>query len=265
VNQHQSQQPLIALEHGCNFRQISGQLGHGGRRVRARNLYRSGVLAYFSPLDHQQLSAFGIRTIVDLRRADERRREPTRWCSTDVTTLTANDESAPASLLRVALRSDQTLANMRQAMLDVYRGMPESLAGQLRSLFDRLTQGEVPILIHCSAGKDRTGFAVAVLLTGLGVSRAAILQDYLYTNEAVNLERFVLEHHPGAARHADSAHPLKRVPQDVRDALMRANEEYLNAALQALEQQYGSVENYLSQRLSIDAHKLATIRNTLLE
>jgi protein-tyrosine phosphatase len=265
VNQDQSRQPLIALEHGCNFRQISGQLGHGGRRVRARNLYRSGVLAYFSPLDHQQLSAFGIRTIVDLRRADERRREPTRWCSTDVTTLTANDESAPASLLRVALRSDQTLANMRRAMLDVYRGMPESLAGQLRSLFDRLTQGEVPILIHCSAGKDRTGFAVAVLLTALGVSRAAILQDYLYTNEAVNLERFVLEHHPGAARHADSAHPLKRVPQDVRDALMRAHEEYLNAALQALEQQYGSVETYLSQRLSIDAQKLATIRDMLLE
>ena len=103
------------------------------------------------------------------------------------------------------------------------------------------------------------------MLAGLGVSRAAILQDYLYTNEAVNLERFVLEHHPGAARHPHSVHPLKRVPQDVRDALMRANEEYLNAALEALQQQYGSVEDYLSQRLSVDAHRLESIRNTLLE
>jgi protein-tyrosine phosphatase len=265
VNQPLSQPPLIPLEHGCNFRQISGQMSRDGRRVRAGKLYRSGVLAYFSAQDHQQLASVGIRTIVDLRRADERRREPTRWCSSDVTTLTANDESAPASLLRFALRPDQTPANMRQAMIDVYRGMPESLADQLRALFDRLLQGQVPLLIHCSAGKDRTGFASAVVLEALGVPRAAIVQDYLHTNEAVNLERFVLEHHPGVARHKDSIHPLKRTSQEVRDALLRAHEHYLDAALEALEQKYGTVENYLSQRLSIDAQQLATIRHTLLE
>jgi len=228
-------------------------------------LFRSGVLAYFSELDHQRLSAYGIRTIVDLRRADERRREPTRWCSPEVITLSADDETTPASLLRFALRTAQTPANMRQAMIDVYRAMPDSLAGRLRALFESLDRGETPILVHCAAGKDRTGFAIAVILEAVGVSRATVLEDYLYTNHAVDLERFVIEHHPGGTRHADTRHPLKQLAPDVRNALLGADAAYLNAALTAVERTYGSVEGYLERRLGVNQHTLARIRDALLE
>jgi protein-tyrosine phosphatase len=256
---------LIALEHGCNFRQVSDHVGHGGRRLRAGRLFRSGVLAYFSELDHEQLSAYGIRTIVDLRRADERRREPTRWCSPEVITLSADDETTPASLLRFALRTAQTQANMRQAMIAVYCAMPDSLADRLRALFESLRRGETPMLVHCAAGKDRTGFAIAVILEALGVSRATVLEDYLYTNHAVDLERFVLAHHPGSTRHPEARHPLKQLAPDVRAALLGADADYLNAALAAIEQTYGCVESYLERRLGVDWRALARVRDALLE
>jgi protein-tyrosine phosphatase len=255
---------LIRLEGGCNFRQISAHPAHAGRRLRPGKLFRSGVLAYFSELDHARLSDLRIRTIVDLRRADERRREPTRWCSQDVLTLAADGESAPASLLRIALRTAQTESKMREAMIDTYRAMPEVLAPQLRVLFESLHRGETPMLIHCAAGKDRTGFAIAVLLEALGVSRATVVQDYLYTNEAVDLEQFVLEHHP-VARNPEARSPLRQLPPEVRNALLGAHAQYLQAAFAAVDQDYGCVEGYLEQRLGVDAPKLEQIRSTLLE
>jgi protein-tyrosine phosphatase len=255
---------LIRLQGGCNFRRISAYPAQGGRRIRPGKLYRSGVLAYFSDLDHAQLSQLGVRTIVDLRRADERRREPTRWHSQDVLTLTADDESAPASLLRIALRTAQTESSMRQAMIDTYRAMPESLAPQLRMLFESLHRGETPMLVHCAAGKDRTGFAIAVLLEALGVARALVMQDYLYTNEAVDLEQFVLAHHP-VARRPEARSPLRQLPADIRHALLGAHAQYLQAALAAVDSSYGCVPGYLQQRLGVDGLQLEQIRSVLLE
>jgi protein-tyrosine phosphatase len=255
---------LIRLEGGCNFRQISAHAAHAGRRLRPGKLFRSGVLAYFSDLDHAQLSNLRIRTIVDLRRADERRREPTRWYSQDVLTLAADAESAPASLLRIALRTAQSESKMREAMIDTYRAMPEVLAPQLQLLFESVHRGETPVLIHCAAGKDRTGFAIAVLLEALGVSRASVMQDYLYTNEAVDLEQFVLAHHP-VARNPEARSPMRQLSAEVRNALLGAHAEYLQAAFAAVDRDYGCVEGYLEQRLGVDAPKLEQIRSTLLE
>jgi protein-tyrosine phosphatase len=255
---------LIRLEGGCNFRQISGYSTHDGRRIRSGALFRSGVLAYFSPPDHLRLSALGIRTIVDLRSSDERRREPTCWCDDEATTLSVDDETAPASLLRMALKTTPTELSMRQAMLDTYRAMPAALADRLVVLFGALHRGDTPLLIHCSAGKDRTGFAVAILLGALGVPRATILEDYLYTNQAVDLERFVSKHYPGARR-PDRKNPLSQLPEGVRKALLHAHAEYLQAAFASLEESDGSLEGYLERRLAMDSRKLVRLRDQLLE
>jgi protein-tyrosine phosphatase len=255
---------LIQLEGGCNFRRIGSYRAHNGRRIRSGALFRSGVLAYFSCADQQQLSALRIRTIVDLRSADERRREPTRWCSDDTVVLAVDDQRAPASLLRMALRTAPTQIGMRQAMLDTYRAMPQALADRLRILFDCLHRGDTPLLVHCSAGKDRTGFAVALILSALGIPRSTILQDYLYTNQAVDLEQFVSEHYPGARR-PERSKPLLKLPPGVRAALLRADADYLQAAFAALEQSDGSIEAYLQRCLGVDSGKLERLRNQLLE
>jgi protein-tyrosine phosphatase len=254
---------LIRLEGGCNFRQISGHRAQDGRRVRAGKLYRSGVLSYFSPADQQHLATLRMRTIVDLRSADERRREPALWPDQDVVLLSVEDEAAPASLLRMALKTMPTEASMRRAMIDTYQSMPEALSDRMRLVFECLHREDTPTLIHCAVGKDRTGFAIAMILGALGVSRTIILQDYLYTNEA-DLERFVIEHHPGLRR-PEAGHPLMLLPPAVRQALLGAHPEYLQAALAAVDERYGCVEGYLAQRLGVDAQTLNRIRNHLLE
>jgi len=255
---------LIRLEGGCNFRQIMGHRARDGRRVRAGKLYRSGVLSYLSSADQQRLAALRMRTIVDLRSADERRREPTVWASEDVQLLSVEDETAPASLLRMAVKSTPTEASMRQAMIDTYQSMPEALSDRMRIVFECLHRDDTPTLVHCAVGKDRTGFAIAMILGALGVSRDLILQDYLYTNEAADLERFVLEHHRGL-RYPEAGHPLKHLPPAIRQALLGAHPEYLQAALAAVDQRYGSIEGYLERGLGVDAHKLHRIRDQLLE
>ena len=232
--------------------------------MRAGKLYRSGVLSYFSPADLQRLSALRVHTIIDLRSADERRREPTRWADAHVRVLCVEDETAPASLLRMALKTMPTEASMRQAMIVTYQSMPEALSDRLRLVFDCLHRGDTPALIHCAAGKDRTGFAIAMVLDALGVSRTIILEDYLYTNQAVDLERFVLAHHPGLRR-PQAGHPLGQLPTTIRQALLGAHPEYLQAALAAVDARYGSTQGYLGQRLGIDADELKRMRDHLLE
>jgi protein-tyrosine phosphatase len=164
----------------------------------------------------------------------------------------------------MALKSMPTEASMRQAMIDTYQSMPEALSDRMRIVFECLHRDHTPTLIHCAVGKDRTGFAIAMILGALGVSRDLILQDYLYTNEAADLERFVLEHHPGL-RHPEAGHPLSHLPAAIRRALLGAHAEYLQAALAAVDEGYGSIEGYLQRRLGVGAQKLHRIRDQLLE
>lgn len=255
---------LIRLEGGCNFRQVSGHRTQDGRRIRAGRLYRSGVLSYLSPADHRRLSTLQVRSIIDLRSADERRREPTAWAEQTVQMLSVEDEAAPASLLRMVLKTTPTEASMRQAMIETYQSMPEALTDRMRLVFECLHRDATPALIHCAVGKDRTGFAIAAILESLGISREIVLQDYLYTNEAADLERFVVEHHPGLRR-PEAGHPLKQLPAVIRQALLGAHSEYLLAAMAAVDERYGGFPGYLARRLDVDATMLSRIRNQLLE
>lgn len=265
AGRERSVQKIIALEGGCNFREIGGYPSLDGRRLRPGRLFRSGVMAYLTPVDQQRLAQLGIRTIVDLRRADERRKEPTRWADRSACVLDADNLQDPPPMLRFTLRGAPTLPRMRQAMIGLYRDMPESLASRMGMMFERLVAGELPLLVHCSAGKDRTGFAVALILEVLGITREAVLQDYTFTNRAVDLERFIFEHRAGAAGLAQSSHPLMQVPSDVRNALLTADPDYLSAALEQLCSDYGSAEGYVERRLGLTPQRLLDLRNLLLE
>lgn len=256
---------IIALEGGCNFREIGGFASGDGRRLRSGRLFRSGVMAYLTPADQQRLAQLGIRVILDLRRADERHKEPTRWADPSVRVLDAASSRDPPAMLGFALRESPTREAMRQAMIELYQRMPESLAARLRLMFDCLAAGELPLLVHCSAGKDRTGFGVALILTLLGIEREAVLEDYAFTNQAVDLERFLFDHRASAGGLAQSSHPLMQVPAEVRAALLNADPDYLNAAIQQLERDYGSVAGYLQRRIGLTPQGVHALRNLLLE
>ena len=255
---------VVALQGGCNFRDIGGYRTIDGRTVRWGQVYRAGVLSYFTHDDHAPLKSLGVRTLCDLRRAEERQREPTRWPSA-VNALTWDDGTEAPKIRDFYARRAQNADGMRQAMIDLYVALPSWLASRIRGMFESLAAGEVPLVIHCAAGKDRTGIAIAVLLEILGVDRETVIEDYLLTNHTTDYEQFVRTRRAAQLGLSDNAHPLLTLPQDVRRVLFSAEKDYLSAGLQQIDAQFGSTAGYLRDAAGVGAATQQLIRERLTE
>src|SRR3546814_6866909 len=96
-------------------------------------------------------------------------------------------------------------------MLDSYTAMHKRLAEPLKGIFRSILEGEIPILFHCSAGKDRTGFCAAIILGVIGVSEKTILDEFAFTNEAVDLHAFIKANRAAGMGVTDAEHPLDRM------------------------------------------------------
>lgn len=250
--------------HGApNFRDFGGCRTADGRRVRRAQLFRSEALSELNARDHVQLAALGIRLVCDLRSAPERLHRPTRWpaASPDILLMEidADLRTGDAGLLDI-LRADPTAHGAGRMMMQVYQMIPVALHGQLHGLFGRLANGDgAPLLMHCTAGKDRTGVLAAIILLALGVAREDVVADYLLTEQLRDQLRF-------EAKVADvMAHMLGAAPQaEAVTALAAVKVCYLDAAFQRIEEQHGSLERYLAAA-GIDTAMLDMVRAHLLE
>lgn len=257
---------LLPLQGGRNFRDLGGYQAADGRRVRWGGLYRSGVLSYLTAADHRFLADKGIRVICDLRTQRERQREPSRWPDPCVAQL-AWDYDPRYTSLRNYLDADAdfTTETMRGCMLRLYRHLPALLRPQFAALFSHLAAARTPVLFHCSAGKDRTGVAAALILSLLGVPRATILADYALTNDCVDLEHELQRHRGSSVGVGDNHALFPRLDHAARRPLLDASPDYLLAALGQIEQDRGSVDDYLREDLGVTADAADAIRSRLLE
>jgi protein-tyrosine phosphatase len=145
-------------------------------------------------------------------------------------------------------------------MIEIYRRFPQHMSGTLHVIVERLLDGGAPMLVHCSAGKDRTGFVIAMLLTALDVPDDLIRADYLASRAW-----------PGAALHRGSLQRLlgRYVPADelhaVIDTVLDVREAYFDAALESLVEDFGTVRRYLESAAGLDATRLHILRAQLLE
>jgi protein-tyrosine phosphatase len=255
---------VFQFDGGCNFRDIGGYATADGRTVRWGVVYRAGVLSYFSLSDHAALQALKVRSLCDLRRAEERAREPSRWPDTTVTSLSFGDGDAAPTIRGYAAKYSADAAGTRLALLDVYRALPAWLGPRLAGMFDCITSDTLPLVVHCAAGKDRTGVAVAVLLAALGVSRETILEDYLLTNEVGDFERFIRTRHDAGLGVADQHHPLLTLPEDIRRVIFIADAEYLATSFDEIDRRFGGVHGYLETVIGLTGAKLDQVRSRLL-
>jgi protein-tyrosine phosphatase len=253
----------ITISGATNFRSLGGLPAASGRRIRPHALMRADRLSGLDERDWHALTGTGLATICDLRsdteRAEYPNRLPPRLEVHELNCRVSNDLRADSSLSRLML-DDPSARGAERVMIEIYRRFPGYMGATLTSVVERLLAGGAPMLVHCSAGKDRTGFVVAMLLHALEVPEPLIREDYLASKRW-----------PGAVHHrASLAARLGRfMPagelEAAIDTVIDVREVYLDAAMEALRSEFGSVLGYLDAAAGLDAAGIDRLRDRLLE
>ena len=251
----------LLFDGASNFRDVGGLLGFEGRALRWGRVYRSDALAELSPTDLRFLARLGLRTIVDLRSVEERAKaqdpslEGVARLDLSMPVYAVNPASAKERALAGQLDAEGSVRDMQAAYRQLVNDFTPLFGRWLRSVAE--AEG-TPILVHCTAGKDRTGLAVAFLLLALGVSMEDVRRDYLATNEFTRRRRL---------RSLVKATVFSRFRTRAADILplLTVDELYLEAAFAQIERRHGSFEGYLRSGLEVDEATLATLRERLLE
>lgn len=242
---------LIALEGATNFRDLGGYEARDGRRVRWRRLFRADGLHRLTPGDGGALAALGLEEALDLRYGPERAGEPARLPDS-VASVHIGLAAAPgASLLETMnLGGVSSAAVAKDWLTRSYAGYPEKYAPACGAILRRLVAEDAPpLLFHCTAGKDRTGFAAAVVLEALGVPRTTIMEDYLLTN-----------------RHWDRGNrEPEGLPREIYEPVFSAREEYLAASWATLDKEHGGLEGWLDRAVGFGRDERARLSSAMLE
>jgi len=243
-----------------NFRDVGGLPTATGGVLRAGIIFRCEGPASFAPIHRDELAALGIRLVCDLRAATERAKHPNDWAAgarllnLDITA----DLRVQTSEGRMGLTSDSTAEATRQALADNYSAIPDAIRPHLRDLIVAIVEEETPVFVHCTAGKDRTGVMMALLLKALEVPDDIVFADYLRSDIfARNLRQ-----RGGIHEQFEEAFGFR--PNDALiDAMIGVDLAFLNAALDAIARDWGSVENYFTAA-GIDASLMDLFRKTLI-
>jgi protein-tyrosine phosphatase len=245
-------QAALPLPSVPNLRDLGGYVSASGRRVRGGWLFRSSALDRLTSEDSGAFLRLNLRTICDFRSPHERHAAPYRRPAGCGATLQSFPiVSSVGSAMRELMMSGRATPETYRALLTQgYRGYVRDHVERFRALFAcLLDKSAYPLLFHCSAGKDRTGMAAALVLGALGVDRAAIEDDYLLTNA-----------------HWDGGSPFTRsAPPDLVPTIIKADLRYLDAAFDAIAEDHGDFEAFLDKRLGIGAPQRAALQRLLLE
>lgn len=257
---------MTLLKSAPNFRDVGGLPTLDGRRVRPGLVYRSDALDALDEADLARLAGLAPQVCCDLRSDGERLSRPHRWpagAEPRVLNLAvATDIRVLMPELVCELRRHANEAGAIALMRHLYRDLPVVCVPVLRQVFGLLLDEQaeqMPLIVNCTAGKDRTGFVIAMLLHALRVPDDAILADYLRSNAASN--RASLQ-----AKVAKLLHELlgATAPPDMLAAIIAARGDYLDAALARIAADHGSVDGYLHDAIGLSVAERERLAGRLL-
>ncbi len=251
---------VLNFEGVHNFRDYGGYAVSSGGAVRRGLLWRSGQHFEASDDDLATIDALNLAHVFDLRSDRERVSHPCRRPSGFSATIhTVSDDTANQAPHVSSARRDA--ATTRANMVRSYQGIAfrPLLIDMVKNMVVRLANGDGSSLVNCMAGKDRTGFAVAMVHHALGVHHDDILSDYLLTNSAGDPEARI------AAGHRTVSHLIGDADIEAVRVLMGVEAEYLDTAWTAMCERHGSVDAYQQQVLGIDVTMRERLRKALVE
>jgi protein-tyrosine phosphatase len=237
------------LAGASNFRDLGGYPGKDGRAVRWRQIFRSNHLGHLTEADIGVLRSLGLKRAFDLRGAEERAAAVCAFEAIAVHSLPI--EPTVVAELRALLDAGSPLssAEAADAMRNSYRSYVRQNTPRFRALFTHLLEDHVPLVIHCTAGKDRTGFASALILHALGVPDDLIAQDYLLTNRYYRRD-------PSTGTD---------LPEEVRLVLTSVEASFLAASFDVIRADYGDLQGYFREGLGVGPRERAGLEACYLE
>jgi protein-tyrosine phosphatase len=239
------------MESIINFRDFGSYKTYNGTLIKKGLLYRSGDLSKATDTDLEQLSSLGIKTICDLRSETERNNEPDRMPTARPFTF-FNIPMRPIidyharslrrlfSLMFGQERRVDYIAESQQA----YREYAINYLPQLKALFQRISNPEnLPLLIHCSAGKDRTGVVSGLLQLVLGVPFETVMDDYLISNEHLN------GYKQDVFRRLSKLGIFGIPWEKMYGPLFAARSDFMNAAITQVKEEFGAIDEWFRRGL----------------
>lgn len=247
---------VLPLEQGSNFRDIGGYRTRDGHTVRWDRVFRSGAMPLLAEDDYALLRQLEIGAIVDFRSLEERQIAPDALDDRTGALFLSNDYSIKALLATFGGDNGE----------NVYRGMEDLLAPQLRMLFNRLMEEKGAVLYHCSAGQDRTGIATALIYDMLGVPRETILADY-HLSTSLRRPQYEMPQLDPADYPGNPIVQYYAAKQDMPTAeplYAPSGASHLAQFFDYLDERYGGTEGYLKQKLGLTDEDMQKLRDRLL-
>ena len=251
----------VPLEGGINFRDLGGYRNAQGKTVKWRQLMRCGHLAQLTEADLELLGKIGVDKVHDFRRTDEQQQAPSKPVPAkfiDDYQISIGDISRFWEFLKDGILTDQS---SHQLVVNSYKNSIDSvIPAYSRFMREIIDSDQGAHIFHCSAGKDRTGMAAALLLGALDVPRDTIISDYMLTLEYYNSDKLmdIIEGHLRDAGvetwHRSWLKPYSSVHAD-----------NIIAFLDAIDQSYGSLKNYLIEGLGLCSEDLQVLQDRYLQ
>ena len=249
---------LLPMDGAHNTRELGGYRTADGKSVKWGMLFRSDKLSDISETDQEYLQSLGIKKIVDFRSEEEKAEDPDIIPSgISYVEMPISVDGAMRSKIEAVLKGE-TDKEVKSFLIDANREFVTSYTDVYENFLRGLIDEDAPTLFHCTAGKDRAGFAAAITLFALGVSKENVIEDYMKTNTFTKerIEEILDQIEMMSLYQADA---------EILRPLVGVERIYIETAFKTAEEKYGSLENFIRNGLNISDQDIQKLRNKFLE
>ena len=249
---------LLPMDGSHNTRELGGYKTTDGKTIKWGKLFRSDKLSDISSADQEYLQNLGIKKIVDFRSEQEKAEDP-NIIPTGIkyVEMPISVDGAMRSKIEAVLKGE-TDRRVESFLIDANREFVTDYTDVYENFLRGLIDEDVPTLFHCTAGKDRAGFAAAITLIALGVSKADVINDYMKTN---TFTKGRIEEILGQIELMS----LYQADVEILRPLLGVEQIYIETAFKTAEEKYGSLENFIRVGLNISDADIKKLRNKFLE